>query len=94
VLESGDHATALAASPSPGLEIPATLHASLIARFDRLGPTAREVQGHAVGARDDLVDGLPATTSRKGQVLFEIDSPDLSTAEGTLIQAAVEMESA
>jgi cobalt-zinc-cadmium efflux system membrane fusion protein len=31
---------------------------------------------------------------KKGQVLFEIDSPDLSTAEGTLIQAAVEMESA
>jgi cobalt-zinc-cadmium efflux system membrane fusion protein len=29
---------------------------------------------------------------KKGQVLFEIDSPDLSTAEGTLIQAAAQLE--
>jgi predicted ATPase/class 3 adenylate cyclase len=43
VLESGDRAAALAASPSPGLSIPATLHASLIARLDRLGPVAKEV---------------------------------------------------
>jgi predicted ATPase len=33
----------LAASPSPHLAIPATLHASLIARLDRLGPVAKEV---------------------------------------------------
>ena len=29
---------------------------------------------------------------KKGQVLFTIDSPDLSTAEGTLIQAAAQLE--
>jgi membrane fusion protein, heavy metal efflux system len=29
---------------------------------------------------------------KKGQVLFEIDSPDLTTAEGTLIQAAAQLE--
>jgi cobalt-zinc-cadmium efflux system membrane fusion protein len=29
---------------------------------------------------------------KKGQVLFEIDSPDLSTAEGALIQAAAQLE--
>jgi membrane fusion protein, heavy metal efflux system len=29
---------------------------------------------------------------KKGQVLFDIDSPDLSTAEGTLIQAAAQLE--
>jgi hypothetical protein len=47
VLESGDHgnrvAAVLAASPLPNLTIPATLHASLIARLDRLGPVAKEV---------------------------------------------------
>jgi hypothetical protein len=43
VLESGDRTAALAASPSPALSIPATLHASLIARLDRLGPVAKEV---------------------------------------------------
>jgi membrane fusion protein, heavy metal efflux system len=29
---------------------------------------------------------------KKGQILFEIDSPDLTTAEGTLIQAAAQLE--
>jgi len=43
VLESGDRAVALAASPSPTLAIPATLHASLIARFDRLGLLVKEI---------------------------------------------------
>ena len=43
VLESGDRDAALAASPSPAHSIPATLHASLIARLDRLGPVAKEV---------------------------------------------------
>src|SRR6478736_283774 len=47
VLESADRdgrlAAVLAASPLPNLAIPATLHASLIARLDRLGPVAKEV---------------------------------------------------
>jgi tetratricopeptide (TPR) repeat protein len=47
VLETGDRdnrvAAVLAASPAASLAIPATLHASLIARLDRLGPLAREV---------------------------------------------------
>jgi predicted ATPase len=47
VLESGDRdkrvAAVLTASPSPHLQIPATLHASLIARLDRLGPIAKDV---------------------------------------------------
>jgi class 3 adenylate cyclase len=47
VLESGDRdnrvAAVLAASPLPNLAIPATLHASLIARLDRLGPIAKEI---------------------------------------------------
>jgi class 3 adenylate cyclase/predicted ATPase len=36
-------AVILAASPLPGLAIPATLHASQIARLDRLGPIAKDV---------------------------------------------------
>src|SRR6516225_1909270 len=47
VLERGDQdnriAAVLAASPLPNLAIPATLHASLVARLDRLGPVAKEV---------------------------------------------------
>jgi predicted ATPase len=47
VLESGGSANrvaaVLAANPLPGLAIPAALHASLIERFDRLGPIAKEV---------------------------------------------------
>jgi class 3 adenylate cyclase/predicted ATPase/DNA polymerase III delta prime subunit len=47
VLESADrhnHVDAvLGASPLPNLAIPATLHASLMARLDRLGPVAKEV---------------------------------------------------
>ena len=47
VLESGGRdnrvAAVLASSPLPALAIPATLHASLIARLDRLGPIAKEL---------------------------------------------------
>jgi hypothetical protein len=47
VLEGGERdnrvAAVLSASPSPGLSIPATLHASLIARLNRLGPVAKEI---------------------------------------------------
>jgi class 3 adenylate cyclase/predicted ATPase len=47
VLETGDRdnrvAAVFMASPLPNLAIPATLHASLIARLDRLGQIAKEV---------------------------------------------------
>jgi class 3 adenylate cyclase len=46
VLEAGERqgvTAVLPSSPPPGLAIPATLHASLTARFDRLGPLAKEV---------------------------------------------------
>jgi hypothetical protein len=52
VLEAGPQApAALSAMPHPGLSVPATLHASLMARLDRLGPAAREVAqaGAAIG---------------------------------------------
>ena len=45
VLERADSrvAAVLSASPLPALAVPATLHASLIARLDRIGPAAKEV---------------------------------------------------
>src|SRR3954469_15915503 len=52
VLEAGAQApAALSAVPHPALSVPPTLHASLMARLDRLGPTAREVAqaGAAIG---------------------------------------------
>src|SRR3954467_10355306 len=43
-LEAGTQApVALSAMPHPGLSVPATLHASLMARLDRLGHIAKEV---------------------------------------------------
>ncbi len=52
VLESGTQApTTLFAAPHPALSVPGTLHASLIARLDRLGPAAKAVAqtGAAIG---------------------------------------------
>ena len=77
VLESGDRdnrvAAVLAASPLPELAIPATLHASLIARLDRLGPIAKEVgQIGAVIGREfgyELIEQVaqrPAAELRSG----------------------------
>jgi class 3 adenylate cyclase/predicted ATPase len=77
VLESGDRdnrvAAVLAASPLPSAAIPASLHASLIARLDRLGSIAREVgQIGAVIGREfgyDLIERVgqrPETELRVG----------------------------
>ena len=52
VLEAGAQApAALSAVPHPALSVPATLHASLMARLDRLGPAAKDVAqtGAAIG---------------------------------------------
>jgi tetratricopeptide (TPR) repeat protein len=52
LLESGAHgAAALSSVPHPALSVPATLHASLMARLDRLGPAAKDVAqtGAAIG---------------------------------------------
>jgi predicted ATPase len=47
VLERADQerrvAAVLTASPLPALAVPSTLHASLIARLDRIGPAAKEI---------------------------------------------------
>jgi class 3 adenylate cyclase/tetratricopeptide (TPR) repeat protein len=77
VLESGERgnpvAAILAASPAATLAIPATLHASLNARLDRLGPVAKEIgQIGAVIGREfdyDLIEQAsqrPAAELRSG----------------------------
>jgi class 3 adenylate cyclase/tetratricopeptide (TPR) repeat protein len=50
VIEAGGQA-ALSGVPHPALSVPATLHASLMARLDRLGPAAKDVAqtGAAIG---------------------------------------------
>lgn len=72
---------------------------------ERLFGITREAVGNIDFDQDDSVQvftpypgritKLSAKTGddvKKGQVLFQIDSPDLSTAEGTLIQAAAQLE--
>jgi class 3 adenylate cyclase/tetratricopeptide (TPR) repeat protein len=52
VLEAGTQGlAALSAMPHPALSVPATLHTSLMARLDRLGPAAKDVAqaGAAIG---------------------------------------------
>lgn len=52
VLESGTGGAAMLSTvPHPALSVPATLHASLMARLDRLGPAAKDVAqtGAAIG---------------------------------------------
>ena len=69
VLESGERdnrvAAVQSASPSPALSIPATLHASLIARLDRLGPVAKEIgQIGAVLGREFAYDLIEPVAGR------------------------------
>jgi predicted ATPase len=69
VLEGGERDNGLAGglttNPLPKLAIPATLHASLIARLDRLGPIAKEVgQIGAVLGREFGYDLIEAVAER------------------------------
>jgi class 3 adenylate cyclase len=74
VLERTDQdkrvAAVLAASPLPSLSIPATLHASLIARLDRLGPVAKEIaQIGAVVGREFSYELIEQVAQRPEQEL-------------------------
>jgi predicted ATPase len=86
VVESGDLdnrvGAVLAASPLPNLAIPATLHASLIARLDRLGPTAKEIaQIGAVIGREFSHEVIQPVAQRL--------DPDLETALDRLTDAGL-----
>ena len=70
-----------AAIPSPGLAVPASLHASLMARLDRLGSAKEVAQIGAVIGRE-FSYGLLATVASKSQA-------DLQTALDNLIGAGL-----
>ncbi len=82
VLEAGEQAAAaLSAVPHPG-PVPATLHASLMARLDRLGPAAKGVAqtGAAIG-REFGFDLLASTT--------DLPEPELHEALDRLTNAGL-----
>ena len=86
VLERADQerrvAAVLSASPLPALAVPATLHASLIARLDRIGPAAKEVAqiGSVLGREFtyELIERLAARPK-----------PDLDSALAQLTEAGL-----
>ncbi|MFL5282428.1 MAG: AAA family ATPase, partial [Rhodopila sp.] len=89
VLEAGGQAPAgLSAIPHPGLSVPPTLHASLMARLDRLGSAAREVAqaGAAIGREfsyavlSSIID-LPEV--QLGEALGRLTGAALVFARGT-----------
>ncbi len=85
VLEQGQEgrmATLLSASPAPGLPVPATLHASLVARLDRIGVAAREAaQIGAVIGRDFSYELIEPVAQRP--------EPDLRAALAQLDDAGL-----
>ena len=84
VLEAGGEGEArrtAAAVPSPALAVPASLHASLMARLDRLGPAKEVAQiGAAIGR--EFSHALLAATVRKPEA-------ELSSALDRLIAAGL-----
>src|SRR5215467_6410259 len=68
VLEAGSEtaaARAIAAVPSPALAVPASLHASLMARLDRLGGPAKELTQIAAVIGREFSHGLLAAVVRR-----------------------------
>ena len=84
VLEAEDEGAArhtVAAAPSPALAIPASLHASLMARLDRLGPAKEVAQiGAAIGR--EFSYALLASVVRKPEA-------ELVSALNRLVQAGL-----
>jgi predicted ATPase len=82
VLEAGGQEAAeraVAAIPSPSVAVPATLHASLMARLDRLGSAKEVAQIGAVIGRE-FSHALLAAVSRK-------EEPELQSTLGRLMAA-------
>jgi class 3 adenylate cyclase/predicted ATPase/DNA polymerase III delta prime subunit len=70
VLESGDATTVLSRADATALNVPATLHASLMARLDRLGLAAKEVaQVSAALGREFSYELLAAVAQRNAAEL-------------------------
>jgi class 3 adenylate cyclase/predicted ATPase len=71
----------VAAVPSPALAVPASLHASLMARLDRLGP-AKEVAQIGAGIGREFSHALLASVARKPEA-------ELESALDRLVQAGL-----
>ena len=84
VIESGARAAeALSAIPHSALSVPATLHASLVARLDRLGPAAKDVaQRGAVIGREFTYELIACIADRSQPELEE--ALDRLTSAGLL----------
>jgi predicted ATPase/class 3 adenylate cyclase len=85
VLEAGSEtaaARALAAVPSPALAVPASLHASLIARLDRLGGPAKELAQIAAAVGREFSHALLSSVVRQSET-------ELGSALDRLIQAGL-----
>jgi tetratricopeptide (TPR) repeat protein len=84
VIEAGDSQLigAVTSAPMRGSEVPATLHASLMARLDRLGPAAKEVArlGAAIGR--DFGHELLAAVARQPEA-------ELQATIGRLVDAGL-----
>jgi predicted ATPase len=70
---------AVASIPAPSLAIPASLHASLMARLDRLGPAKEVAQIGAVIGRE-FSHALVARVARKEEVALRAALDDLTGA--------------
>jgi class 3 adenylate cyclase/predicted ATPase len=83
VLEAGsDAARAVAAVPPSALSVPASLHASLMARLDRLGNPARELAQIAAAIGREFSHVLLALVARQSE-------PELASALNRLIAAGL-----
>ena len=90
VLEAGDQEggeRAVASIPAPSLAVPASLHASLMARLDRLGSAKEVAQIGAVIGRE-FSHVLLATVARKEEQALRAALDDLTEA-GLLFQRGV-----
>ena len=75
-------AAVLSANPLPALAVPATLHASLIARLDRIGPAAKEIaQMCSVLGREFTYELIERLATRP--------KPDLNSALAQLTEAGL-----
>jgi tetratricopeptide (TPR) repeat protein len=83
VLEAGAQSvTALSSVPHPALSVPATLHASLMARLDRLGPTTKDVAQTGAAIGREFGFGLLASVT-------DLPEPQLHEALGRLTNAGL-----
>jgi len=83
----GEAQRTAAAVPSPALEVPASLHASLLARLDRLGPAKQVAQvGAAIGR--EFSHALLAAVARKPEAELE-SALDRLVAAGLLFRQGV-----